>query len=142
MITNNSLLTVFDFHYLRNLDAAAPLPSPEQQEVNSTTELALDPFLASQHTGIAVETPVPMLNTAPVERSRGRPPGSSSEKSFVNTSSTQRDHSHFEYVKNANRPGPSRRHCGICEYIGHNVRTCPQRILFSPEDNPTPAAPE
>ncbi|RKF82608.1 hypothetical protein GcC1_013047 [Golovinomyces cichoracearum] len=158
MITNNTPLTVLDFHCLWRLDVAAP-PLPEQLEANSSTELVLDPFLAAvcqrlqmvgphqkaqileQLTGIAVETPVPMLDPAPMERTRGRPPGSSSQRAFVNTSSTQRDPSQFEYFLNATQPGPSRRRCGICKVIGHNARTCPQRLVFSPEDNRTPAAP-
>ncbi|RKF96061.1 hypothetical protein GcM1_005004, partial [Golovinomyces cichoracearum] len=92
MITNNTPLTVLDIHCLWRLDAAAP-PPPEQIETSST-ELVLDPFLAAvrqryqmvgphqkaqileQLTGVAFETPVPMLNPAPVELTRGRPPGS------------------------------------------------------------------
>ncbi|RKF79231.1 hypothetical protein GcM1_204041 [Golovinomyces cichoracearum] len=71
-------------------------PPPEQQEVSSSTELVLDLFLAAvrqiyqmfgphqkaqilkQLTGIAVETPVSMLNPALVQRTRGRSPESSS----------------------------------------------------------------
>ena len=44
--------------------------------------------------------------------SRGRPAGSTS---------TQRDLSQFEHVKNAMRP---RRSCRNCQQVSHNARTC------------------